>query len=139
MHTCAREYTTWENAYPEGTDRVRGVTVRRFKNAQTRDLESFNAYSDWIFANDHSAQDEQDWLKTGVVELNDAMRGGLLPGHCMVIIGRVNVGKSASRSWSKAASSPASETTDMLHRLLKGGLRHVLGVVVGQYPRRTSS
>ncbi len=63
LTTCAREYTTWENAYPEGTDRVRGVTVRRFKNAQTRDLESFNAYSDWIFANDHSAQDEQDWLK----------------------------------------------------------------------------
>ena len=42
LTTCAREYTTWENAYPEGTDRVRGVTVRRFPNSQTRDLESFN-------------------------------------------------------------------------------------------------
>ena len=63
LTTCAREYTTWENAYPEGKDRVRGVTVRRFSNADTRDLEAFNAYSDWIFANPHSAEDEQTWLR----------------------------------------------------------------------------
>ena len=63
LTTCAREYTTWENAYPEGPDRVRGVTVRRFANAETRDLEAFNAYSDWIFANPHSAADEQSWLR----------------------------------------------------------------------------
>ena len=63
LTTCAREYTTWENAYPEGSDRIRGVTVRRFANAQTRDLESFNAYSDWIFSNPHTATDEEAWLK----------------------------------------------------------------------------
>lgn len=63
LTTCAREYTTWDNAYPEGTDRVRGVTVRRFPNAQTRDLESFNEYSDWIFNNSHSEEDERNWLK----------------------------------------------------------------------------
>ena len=63
LTTCAREYTTWDNAYPEGTDRVRGVTVRRFPNAQTRDLESFNEYSDWIFNNSHSVDDERNWLK----------------------------------------------------------------------------
>ena len=33
LTTCAREYTTWENAYPEGADRVRGVTVRRMPQA----------------------------------------------------------------------------------------------------------
>ena len=63
LTTCAREYTTWDNAYPEGTDRVRGVTVRRFPNSQTRDLESFNEYSDWIFNNAHSDEDERNWLK----------------------------------------------------------------------------
>ncbi len=63
LTTCAREYTTWENAYPEGTDRVRGVTVRRFPNAKTRDLDSFNEYSDWIFSNEHSRADEWNWLE----------------------------------------------------------------------------
>jgi glycosyltransferase involved in cell wall biosynthesis len=63
LTTCAREYTTWKNEYPEGTDRVRGVTVRRFANSRLRDLKSFNAYSDWIFANPHTHQDEMEWLK----------------------------------------------------------------------------
>ena len=63
LTTCAREYTTWENAYPESSDRIRGVTVRRFANAQTRNLESFNAYSDWIFSNPHTATDEEAWLQ----------------------------------------------------------------------------
>jgi glycosyltransferase involved in cell wall biosynthesis len=63
LTTCAREYTTWKNEYPEGVDRVRGVTVRRFANAKTRDLEAFNKYSDWIFNHPHSRQDEMEWLK----------------------------------------------------------------------------
>ena len=63
LTTCAKDYTTWDNAYPEGTDRIRGVTVRRFANAKTRDLGSFNAYSDWIFNHPHTAQDEEEWLQ----------------------------------------------------------------------------
>lgn len=63
LTSCAREYTTWKNDYPEGPDRLRGVTVRRFAVSQTRDLRSFNEYSDWIFNNRHSAHDEMEWLK----------------------------------------------------------------------------
>lgn len=63
LTTCARDYVTWENAYPDGADRVRGVTVRRFMNARVRDIESFNRYSDWIFTHAHSHQDETDWLE----------------------------------------------------------------------------
>ena len=63
LTTCARDYVTWKNEYPEGVDRIRGVTVRRFANAQTRDLEAFNKYSDWIYNNPHSRDDEMEWLK----------------------------------------------------------------------------
>ena len=63
LTTCARDYITWKNEYPEGTDRVRGVTVRRFANARTRDLASFNSYSDWIFHHPHQPADEMEWLE----------------------------------------------------------------------------
>jgi glycosyltransferase involved in cell wall biosynthesis len=63
LTTCAQDYVTWRNAYPEGSDRIRGVTVRRFATAITRDLASFNAYSDWIYNNPHTRADEMEWLQ----------------------------------------------------------------------------
>jgi glycosyltransferase involved in cell wall biosynthesis len=63
LTTCARDYVTWANVYPEGSDRIRGVTVRRFANAATRDIEAFNTYSDWIYNNPHTRADELEWLK----------------------------------------------------------------------------
>jgi glycosyltransferase involved in cell wall biosynthesis len=63
LTTCARDYQTWQNEYPEGTDRVRGVTVRRFANARTRNPAEFNEYSEWIFNHRHTRQDELEWLK----------------------------------------------------------------------------
>jgi glycosyltransferase involved in cell wall biosynthesis len=62
LTTCARDYVTWKNEYPEGADRIRGVSVRRFPNARTRDLEAFNRYSDWIYNSPHTRADEMDWL-----------------------------------------------------------------------------
>jgi len=63
LTTCARDYVVWANEYPEGADRIRGVTVRRFANARTRDITSFNTFSDRIYHNPHSRADEIEWLK----------------------------------------------------------------------------
>jgi glycosyltransferase involved in cell wall biosynthesis len=63
LTSCARDYVTWKNEYPEGADRIRGVTVRRFATAATRDLEAFNKLSDWIYHHPHNRADEMEWLK----------------------------------------------------------------------------
>jgi glycosyltransferase involved in cell wall biosynthesis len=63
LTSCARDYITWKNEYPEGSDRIRGVTVRRFATAATRDIDAFNALSQRIYDQPHSRADEMEWLK----------------------------------------------------------------------------
>jgi glycosyltransferase involved in cell wall biosynthesis len=63
LTTCASESITWKNQYPEGADRIRGVTVRRFRNTGVHDPEAFRTYSEWIFNNGHDRTHEVDWLR----------------------------------------------------------------------------
>ena len=63
LTTCARDPLTWKNEYSEGSDRVRGVLVRRFAVNQEGDAEAFQQLSSRLFAEPHSRPDEQDWIR----------------------------------------------------------------------------
>ena len=63
LTSCAQDYVTWKNEYPEGADRIRGVTVRRFASTETRDIDAFNQLSQRIYDQPHSRADEMEWLK----------------------------------------------------------------------------
>jgi glycosyltransferase involved in cell wall biosynthesis len=63
LTTCARDYITWKNEYPEASERIHSVNVRRFANSHERTIEGFNRYSEWIFHHPHTREDEMSWLE----------------------------------------------------------------------------
>ncbi len=71
LTTCALDSRTWANIHPEGTDRVRGVTIRRFATARAGDPAALRRAGDRVFYGRHQRQDEMEWLK---------LRGPWTPG-----------------------------------------------------------
>ena len=65
LTTCALDYMTWENFYPEGTELIGATIVRRFPVDEPRNVEAFNSLS----AELHSRQtkvsraEQEDWMR----------------------------------------------------------------------------
>jgi glycosyltransferase involved in cell wall biosynthesis len=63
LTTTARDPLTWKNEYTEGSDRVRGVLVRRFSTNQLHDQIAFQQLSRRLFSGGQSRQDEMEWVR----------------------------------------------------------------------------
>ena len=63
LTTCALDYMTWANYYPEGLYSINGVNVRRFPVQKSRDITAFNQLSEKVFNQAHLYEDELLWMK----------------------------------------------------------------------------
>jgi glycosyltransferase involved in cell wall biosynthesis len=60
--TCARDYTDWSNHYPAGASEILGIKVTRFPVDRPRSERLFALYSDIVFRDHHTSEDEEEWV-----------------------------------------------------------------------------
>ena len=65
LTTCALDYMTWENFYPEGVEQLGPTTARRFPTDRPRDVESFNRLSAELYSrlSEASLAEQEDWMR----------------------------------------------------------------------------
>lgn len=63
LTTCAIDYMTWKNEYSPGIETLNGVSVMRFPVDYERDMPKFSKFSEKIFGNMHTYEDEIEWMK----------------------------------------------------------------------------
>lgn len=63
LTTCASDYITWANQYPEGLETLNGIPVRRFRVKRPRDPERFADWSERVSGVRHTRADELQWLE----------------------------------------------------------------------------
>jgi glycosyltransferase involved in cell wall biosynthesis len=65
LTTCAhRDYISWKNEFAPGREVIHGVPVHRFPVAVERDPIQFAKWSDKVFTQTHSLNDELAWLES---------------------------------------------------------------------------
>lgn len=62
LTTCARDYITWRNHYPEGVHELDGIPVRRFRVERERDPLAFGRIQDDLLRYPHQEADELRWM-----------------------------------------------------------------------------
>lgn len=63
LTTCARDYVTWDNAFPAGDSRDGAVHVRRFPVRRTRRMKAFADLSDEVFDRSTPIDRQQAWFR----------------------------------------------------------------------------
>ena len=63
LTTCAADPGTWKNELSEGSDRVRGVLVRRFPVTQPHDRDAFADLTARLVAGPRSRSEELEWVR----------------------------------------------------------------------------
>ena len=63
LTTCALDYLTWKNHYPEGVEILNGVPVRRFRTDFTRRIRAFGRFADRLYVTPHTFSDEAQWIR----------------------------------------------------------------------------
>ena len=65
LTTCALDYMTWENYYPEGVEEAGGTAIRRFPVDAPRDVAAFNRLSEELHARQKSATliEQETWMR----------------------------------------------------------------------------
>ncbi len=68
LTTCARHASPWKNEYPEGSDRIKGVLVRRFPVVSNRSTQNEYQLMQQLVNSTRVHTDELEWVrKTGPV------------------------------------------------------------------------
>jgi glycosyltransferase involved in cell wall biosynthesis len=63
LTTCAKDYVTWENAFPAGPAMENGVRVIRFPVARQRRIKVFADLSDEVFDGGAAPDRQQEWFR----------------------------------------------------------------------------
>jgi glycosyltransferase involved in cell wall biosynthesis len=61
--TCALDYNEWRNHYAPGQSTVNGIRVTRHPVERPRDPRAFALYSDIVFRDHHTPEDERTWVE----------------------------------------------------------------------------
>lgn len=62
LTTCAKDYVTWKNFFPEGEHQVNGVSVKRFAVKKPRKIKKFDRLSQKVFRLPNSRKEELEWM-----------------------------------------------------------------------------
>lgn len=60
--STALDYLTWGHHYKNGKEIINGITINRFRVSRERDPEKFGKLQRKVFENEHTLDDEKEWL-----------------------------------------------------------------------------